>query len=158
MAPARLLDHLVRERGGVIRADEPERVGGRERQVDERLVQLALRELVGRPLSPDRLADPAHAAAVLGGVVGNEAAPSRDDARGVAADHLDVRELHVVRALAKRLAEERELPRPHHRQHRLAAVETLLGECAARGDEVLVAVVEKRLVMEGRGGSHRGPT
>ena len=59
MRPLGLLDHARIESRHVVRAEEPERRGVREREVEERLVAVALRELRVAAPGPDRLADPA---------------------------------------------------------------------------------------------------
>jgi hypothetical protein len=62
MAAAGLLEDVLRKRLRVVRADEPERVRVGEGEVQERLVPLALDELVRAALGEDRLADPPAAA------------------------------------------------------------------------------------------------
>ena len=68
----------------VVGTQECERLGARERQVQERLVTLAFCDLGRRALAPDRLADTVERFAAAG-VACRERVPDRDDARGVAA-------------------------------------------------------------------------
>jgi hypothetical protein len=152
VTPPCLRHHVGGQRRGVVGTDQPERVGGGERQVDQRLVQLALLQLVGPAVGPDRLADAAHpAAASRPRVRGHEARPLGDDAGRVAADHFHVGEEHLVRALAQRAPQEVEFPRPDHHEDGLVPLEPLLDEVAATLGELAVAGVEEGLVVKGRG-------
>ena len=83
-------------------------------------------------------------------MVGDEPAPRRDDAGRVAAHPLHVDEVHVRGAGAERLAQELELARADHDQHRLTALETLVDEGQGAVDELIVAFIENGLVMKGR--------
>ncbi len=84
------------------------------------------------------------------GMVGDEPAPRRDDARRVATHHLHVDEVHLRGAGGERLAQELELARADHDQHRLIALETVMDEGQGAVDELIVALVENGLVMKGR--------
>ena len=53
----RSCDHVGRKRVRVVRTDQRERHGRCERQIEQRLVALALADLVGASIGPDRLAD-----------------------------------------------------------------------------------------------------
>ena len=90
-----LLDDVGAEGVDVVGAQQPEVLGAREGEVEQRLVALALDELVGAALRPDRLAD-APQAAPLAGMGVDELAPRGDDARGVGADVGHVGEGHVL--------------------------------------------------------------
>ena len=155
MAAAGLRDHIVGKRCRVVGADQAEIVRRREGEVDERLVQLALGQLGGGSVGPDRLADAAHPASGAG-IVGNEPAPGRDDARRVAPDHLHVDQVNIRGATAERGPQELELARADHHQDRLAALETAMNESQRAVDELIVAVVKNGFMMKGRGTGHSG--
>ena len=108
MVPFRLRDHRRGQRLGVVGAHQPEAVGAREGEVQQRLVPLALDELVRVPGREDRLADPAQPHAGLGVLV-DELLPGGDDSRRVPADHVHVRELHAVGVRPERRTELLEL-------------------------------------------------
>ena len=58
MVESGLGQHRSRKSFGVVRTEEPP-AGACQREVQERLVPLALHELGGRAFGPDRLSDPA---------------------------------------------------------------------------------------------------
>ena len=91
VASPRLLDDLGGQGLDVVRADEPER-RIREREVEQRLVPLALDELVARAGGPDRLADAAQGQ--IRRVRAHELLPGWDDPGRVGADLLHVGEPH----------------------------------------------------------------
>ena len=75
-------DDVGAESLDVIRAQQPEVLGAGEGHVEQRLVALALDELVGGAVGPDRLADTPQPAAAVGVGV-DELAPGGDDPRRV---------------------------------------------------------------------------
>ena len=117
MAAARLVDGAVAQRRDVVRAQQAERPGVGEGDVEQRLVQLALDELGGAATGPDGLADPAQRPLR---VLVDEVPPGGDDAPGVAAEHRHVRELHGVRVGAEGRLQARDLLRADGDEHRLA--------------------------------------
>ena len=131
-------------------SEKPRRIG--EGEVEQRLVALALDELVGAALGPDRLAD-APQPAPRAGVRVDELAPRRDDARGVDADLGHVGEGHPLGGVGPEL-----LAQPaifaaltttsvgSLRCHRIAQ------ERQRPVDEAVVAGVEQGLVTESRCG------
>ena len=106
----------------VVRAQQPEVRGAREGEVEQRLVALALDELVGAALGPDRLAD-APQPAPSPGVGVDELAPRRDDARGVDADlgHVGERARARRRRRARRAGARSSRRRPRRGSARRAA-------------------------------------
>src|SRR5581483_10368925 len=147
MRALRLLQHGRIEQPDVVRAEE--RPGGtaRKREVEERLVAVALDELVGAPSGPDRLADAANRP-VLAEMVPHEAAPRRDDARRVLPElaHVGVPDAFVL--AGERLAQQLDLPRVDDDERRLAPLEPLAQEAGGAVDEVVVARIEEGLVPE----------
>ena len=91
----------------------------------------------------------------VAGVLRHEPAPGRDDARRVAPDHLHVDQVHVGGATGERRAQQLELTRADHDEHRLAARETLMDEGRGTVDELIVALIKNGLVMKSRG-THSG--
>ena len=81
VAAKRLLDHRAGELRDVVGTEEPPRRRVGERDVQERLVPLALDELVGGALRPDRLADSPHRP-VVAQMLLDELLPGRDDPGG----------------------------------------------------------------------------
>ena len=91
VAAVRLGDHVGSQGLDVVRAQQPQRDVRLDREVEQRLVDLALGDLGGPAAGPDRLTDAAHRAAA-GAVLVEEAAPGGDDARRVVADLRHVHE------------------------------------------------------------------
>src|SRR5690349_1253187 len=101
MAAPGLVEHLVIELARVVWAQQPPRLALTERDVEQRLVPLALDQLIARAPIPDRLADSAQPFAA-GAMLIHEVAPRRDDARWVRSDLGHVCEQHLVRVLVQR--------------------------------------------------------
>ena len=150
MRPAGRGDDVGRERVGVVRADEPERGGVGEGEVEQGLVAMALDELRGAALRMDRLADAAQGAA-RAGVLGHEVPPRRDDPRRVRADVGHVGEEDVVGIAAERLAQGVDLGPADDDERRIAGREAVAKERAHLGDERVEPGVQVRLVVEGSG-------
>ena len=139
------LEHLVREPLRVVGAQQRPRRRGREGEVQQRLVALALHDLGRRAAGPDRLAD-ADRRRMAAGVRSHEVAPGADDPARVAPERL-----HVGEADAPRVGPER------HPQHACAGdgerdedggigVHCVPYERDGPGQELLVTPVEERLV------------
>ena len=125
MAAERLVDYRRLERLGVVGAEEPPGRRGRERDVQELLVALALDELLAAAVGRDRLADPAHLAA---GVSLDEVLPGRDDPGRVRTDLRHVGEEHLLGLTVQRVPEELDLAGRDDDEHRLALRDPLADE------------------------------
>ena len=147
VVPARLGDDRRRQRIGVVRADEPEASRSGEGEVEQRLVSLALDELLGRARREDRLADPAQPRPAIGVPV-DELPPGGDDPRRIGADGRHVTERDRRRVRSQRLAERVELGRERDHERRLTRVQAGPDETGAGVDELIEADVEQRLVSE----------
>jgi hypothetical protein len=151
------LDDVGAERCGVVGAGEPEVGGVGEGEVQQALVALALHELVGAALGPDRLADAAQGPP--GRLVAiDELAPRGDDPRRVGADgghvlELDVAGGHVLELDVAGIAVERS-PQPvdlrgaDDHEDRLAPGHRRADERQRRGHEAVVTGVEQSFVAE----------
>ncbi len=146
--PAGVVDDRRVEGLDVVGAHQREarRVG--ERQVQQRLVVVALGDLVGRAAGPDRLADAAHAL-TLGEAVADEVVPGGDDRAGVLADLLDVGEADPVGQVAELLAKQGDLASADEHQGRLSRRDPVAQERRRRGDELALALVHEGDVAEG---------
>jgi len=116
-----------------------------ERHVQQRLVQLALLELGGRPTRPGRLTDPSD---VLSRVSCHEVEPGGDDPGGVPADLHHVEELHAAGVLAERRGQRLRPVRELGDQDRLVVSEALGDERDDLLDQVVEPPVEDRGVVE----------
>jgi hypothetical protein len=143
-------DHLAVEVGGVVGAQQVEAVGGGERLVEQRLVALALDELVGRAAGPDRLADAAQRAAAPG----HEIVPGRDDAGRVVADVAHVGPLDAVGVTAEPPLQRAQLGGLERDHDRLAAGHPVLDERGDAVEERLGTCVEDGFMTEGVGREH----
>src|SRR5436305_2079350 len=93
-------EHLVGESRAVVRAEQRAACpgAGRESEVEQVLVALALVDLGGVATGPDRFADAPSRAAGLGG---EKVAPEGNNPSRVAPDLLDRDEIHPLGARAK---------------------------------------------------------
>ena len=122
MALARPCEDLIRQSGLVVRADQRERARGREGQVEERFVPLALGNLLRRPPCPDRLSDPVERLAAAA-MAGNEVVPHGNDASGVPAGRLHVDEFDASRSGAEPAAQSLLARREDGDEHWLVALD-----------------------------------
>ncbi len=140
-------DHLGVERSGVVRAQERGGTGFGERQVEQRLVPLALHELGLAPTGPDRLPDapdpPAGGRAPV-----HELTPRRYQARRVESDLAHVGEMDLARVACELRSEQLDLGLVDDHHDVIAGSERGLDEREDAGHELIVTVVEKRLVAE----------
>jgi hypothetical protein len=104
VADVGLADDVGVEGVDVVGAQQPEVLNAREGEVEQRLVALALDELVGAAIGPDRLPD-APQATPLPAMGVDELTPCGDDARRVDADLGHVGEGHAVGPGAELLAQ-----------------------------------------------------
>jgi hypothetical protein len=111
-------------------------------------VALALDQLGRGARGPDGLADPPGVAAAVGD--GDEVAPGRDDAGRVGSDVGHVGERDQVGVAAEGRPQQPDLGRAHHHQDRLAGGDAVADEGEGPGQEADLAVVQQRLVPEGR--------
>ena len=147
VASARLGDDPGVERARVVRTDEPPGRPGVKRKVEERLMPLALDQLRRAATDRDRLADPARAAAVSQGSIG-ELAPGWDDPGGVRAEIGHVGERDPVGVASERLPQQVDLGRAHRDQHRLVGLEAVPNEARHPLNELTLACIEERLVAK----------
>ena len=139
------LEHLVREPLRVVGAQQRPRRRGREGEVQQRLVALALHDLGRRAAGPDRLAD-ADRHGVAAGVLAHEVAPGADDAARVAPERLHVGEADAARVGAERHPQHaRAGDRERDEDGRIGA-DGVPYERHGPGQELLVTPVEERLV------------
>jgi hypothetical protein len=146
MAACGLLQHRLGQRVSVVRAQQPQRGVGLDRQVQQRLVQLALDELGRPPTGPDRLTDASHRPVPAAALV-DERPPRGDDPSRVGAElsHVDV--LHAWRVGADRGLQ---LHQPGQRdgdEHRLPQRDRVEHERHGAGEEVVVSAVDEGLVL-----------
>jgi len=153
MAAARFGDDRGRQRGGVVGAEQAEVRRGREGEVEEGLVALALDQLGGTAPGPDRLADAARGRVVL--AAGHEVAPDGDDPRRVRADVGHVRKAHAVCPALERGHEGGDPVGAQRHQHPLPAAQALLEERYGPRQERVLIGVEDGLVMKPRHPIHR---
>ena len=135
------------ERGCVIGADDVERVGVSEREVQQALVDLAFDDLVCGAGPPKRFADATDRPrmAVLGA---HEVVQHRDDAAGVPADDRHVRECDAVGRGPQPCAQRAESRFGHRDEHCIALGDPGLDEGDHVREEVGVAAVEEGLVSK----------
>jgi hypothetical protein len=150
MALARRGHDVRRQAGLVIGADQRKRAGVCEREVEQRLVPLALGDLLRRALRPDRLADPVQPLAAAGVPV-DEVAPHGDDAGRIAPCGLHVDELDASRGVAEPAAQRLLAGRQHGDEHGLVALDGGHDERQYGLGESLRAAIEDRVVTKGRG-------
>ena len=148
VAAARLVDDGLVERRHVVGTQQPEvaRVG--EREIEQRLVELALDQLGRAASGPDRLADAADRA----GVGAREVAPGGDDPRRVVAQHGHVDELDAAGVGADLAAQRGDALRTDRDEHRLASGKPFAEEGHGAGEEAVGAVVQQCFVAEHQGG------
>jgi hypothetical protein len=146
MVAKRVVEDGAVERRGVVRAQQPERRAAVEGAIEERLVVGALGQLVGVPSHPDRLADPVDALGVR--VLADEVTPDRDQPGRIATDLPHVRELDRRRCFAETVAQEVDLGLGDGDHHRVARLDRVVDERAGGAQELVLAVVEERLVAE----------
>jgi hypothetical protein len=147
MAAVGLLDDVGVQRVDVVGAQQPEVLGAREGEVEQRLVALALDELVGAALRPDRLAD-APQPAPLSGVGVDELAPGGDDARGVGADVGHDGERHALGLGSELVAQAGDPGGADDDEDRLAGRDRVADPGERPLQEAVIARVEQRLVTE----------
>ena len=150
-----LRNHVLGKRGGVVRADQAELVRGREGEIDERLVELALAQLVRVAVVP-RSARRCHAC-LHRCRRGRQRSGSTPD---------DARRLRPTTSISARCTLSARVPsasrssssfrEPTLDEDRLVALKPLLHERARTLDEFVVARVEDGLMMKSRRGDHRG--
>jgi hypothetical protein len=116
-----LLQHLVAEGAGVVGAEQRPGGAGREGDVEQGLVALALIQRRGAAGRPDRFADAAGGAAAA---FVDELAPEGDDPGGVAAQLPHVDEADALRVLAELAFEQLRLVRPDRDQGRFPGLES----------------------------------
>jgi hypothetical protein len=144
----RTLEDLRGEPLAVVRAQEPPRRGLGEGQVEQPLVALALDQLCGGPLGPDRLADPAYGGA-LGEVLPHELPPGRDDAGGVAPEPRHLDELERLSLAVQLLLDLLSLVSTDRHEYRFPRRDSVADEGHGAGQELVHAPIEQSLVPEG---------
>ena len=137
-------EDVVRQRGRVVGAHQPQRCRTVERLIQQLLVYLALDDLRRGSVVVHRLTDAAQLTAVLP-VAADEITPHGQDARRVHADVAHVRHRHE-RARGDGVAQYAEIAGGRHGEDRFAVADRVLDERHCRGGEVGGAGIEHRLV------------
>ena len=147
VALARRREDVLGQARLVVRADQRERAGACEGQVEQRFVALALGDLRCRPLGPDGLADAVEGLAA-GRIARHEIVPDRDDAGGIPAGRLHVHELDPLRRGSELVPEGLLACGQHGDEHRLVALDRCRHERQDGGQEATLAAVEDGVVAE----------
>ena len=135
-------DHVVVESLHVVWAQKAPRLTAIEGEVEQGLVALALGQLLVAALRPDRFPDAPYGAAVECTLI-QEAAPTRNDARRIAAQHVHVRELDARGIVSQRLLQQLDSVAGDSHKHGFLAGKRLADERQRAAEEPLIARIEK---------------
>ena len=145
MGAPRLREDLLLELAHVVGTEQPERGLGRDRDVEQRLVELALTHLAGPSARPDRFADTTHRLALHRALI-DELLPRGNDPSGVATQLAHVDETDAVREHSELIAQPRQAGADDADHDRLPGQDPFTHERRCAGEELLLTTPEERVM------------
>jgi len=150
------LDHLILEAVEVVGAEQAPRLAFAEREVQQRLVHLALGELGRRAARPDHFTDAERMVAARA-LLGKELAPRGDDPRRIAREPVRVGEADAPGVLAECLAQQLDPLAAGQHEHRLIGRERAFDRGQRTAHEAIGAFGIEDHLMTKRVSGHRPP-